>query len=475
LKNQRGDVLAAAERQGKLWVLNGETMDAGTDAAAMFVQVPKATLQQWHDRLGHLNFQGLLRMYSKGLVEGMEVVSKKLRFCLSCAEAKQTKSKQPTADTSDAAPTDEIGAVLGVDLKTDIRPADRNSNKHMLTVVDYGSSYNQVYLLQTKDEAPERLMEFLPEFERQYGVHVKVMRSDGGGEFFGHEFAAYCKRRGINQQSTLPDTSASNGKVERMHRTLMSSGRAMLRASGLPERYWVDAVKYASYIRNRVPTRANAEHRAPLDVLTGKEPKIAHILRFGSTCTSHVTHKKAASVKRRAEKAVVIGISEMQKGYRLFLPRIKRVITSADVQNIDRLAVHERETADVLNELHGESCSPRAGPDTGSETTNDSGESQTTGDRTKRSISVVRTKKRLRQVSSPAPGGSDSDSSHSGEDEYTGNPISAGTLRRVFGSRNKPRRHSEFELTQELIDEVAGSATLVLSEAMASSERLRAW
>ncbi|GMF57114.1 unnamed protein product [Phytophthora fragariaefolia] len=352
LKNPQGDVIAAVERQGKLWILTGETMDTGTDGAAMFVQAPKATLQLWHDRLVHLNFQDLLRMYSKCLTEDMEAVSKKLRFCLSCAEAKQTKSKQPTADTSDSAPTDEVGAVLGVDLKTDIRSADRNGNKHMLTIVDHGSSYRRVYLLQTKDEASERLMEFLPEFERQHGVQVKVVRSDGGGEFFGHEFAAYCKCHGMKQQSSLSDSSASNGKVERMHRTLVNSGRAMLWASGLPERYWGDAVKYASYIRNRVTTRANADHRAPLHVLTGKEPKIAHILRFGSTCAVHVAHKKAASVKRRAEKAVVIGISEMQKGYRWFLPRTNRIVTSADVQNIDRLDVHEKETTEVLNELH---------------------------------------------------------------------------------------------------------------------------
>ncbi|GMF16530.1 unnamed protein product [Phytophthora fragariaefolia] len=243
LKNPRGDVIAAAERQGKLWILTGEIMDAGTDGAGMFVQAPKATLQQWHDRLGHLNFRGLLWMYSKGLTEDMEVVSKKLRFFLSCAGAKQSKSKEHTADTSDSAPTDEV---LGLDLKTDIRPADRNGNKDMLTIVDYGSSYSRVYLLQTKDEASERLMEFLPEFERQHGVQVKVVRADGGGEFFGHEFAAYCMRHGIKQQSSLPDSSASDGKVERMHRTLMNSGSAMLWASSLPERYWGDAVNLHS-------------------------------------------------------------------------------------------------------------------------------------------------------------------------------------------------------------------------------------
>lgn len=83
-------------------------------------------------------------------------------------------------DTSTSAPTDEVGAVLGVDLKTDIKPPDRNGNKHLLTIVDYGSSFNRVYLLQMKDEAAKRILEFLPELERQYNVAVKVIRLDGG-------------------------------------------------------------------------------------------------------------------------------------------------------------------------------------------------------------------------------------------------------------------------------------------------------
>ncbi|KAJ8569341.1 hypothetical protein ON010_g5919 [Phytophthora cinnamomi] len=148
-----------------MWVLRGETADANADAAAMFVQMPKATLHHWHERLGHVNSQDLLRMYSKRLVDGMEVVAKRLRFCLPCAEAKQTKSKQPTVDTSDPASTDEIGAVLGVDLKTDIKPPDRNGHKHLLAIADHGSCFIRVYLLQKKDEAARRILEFLPEFK----------------------------------------------------------------------------------------------------------------------------------------------------------------------------------------------------------------------------------------------------------------------------------------------------------------------
>lgn len=69
-------MIAVAERQGKVWVLNGETVDASADSVAMFAQVPKAILQHWHERLGHLNFQDLPRMYSKGLASDMDVISK---------------------------------------------------------------------------------------------------------------------------------------------------------------------------------------------------------------------------------------------------------------------------------------------------------------------------------------------------------------------------------------------------------------
>ncbi|KAJ8524908.1 hypothetical protein ON010_g16208 [Phytophthora cinnamomi] len=312
LSNHAGNVVAIAERRGKLWILHGEAANSHKGAAAMFVDVPTSTLQHWHQRLGHVNFQDLLRMYSKGLTNDMGLVSKKLRFCMSCAEAKQQKNKQPQVDTSTSAPTEEIGAVLDMDLKVDLDP-DRNGNKHMLTIVDYGSSYNRVYLLQCKDEAAKHVMDFIPEFQRQYGATVKVIRTDGGGEFRGREILAFLKRHGIRLQLTLTDNSASNGKAERMHRTIMNSARAMLWASKLPERYWGDAARYASYIRNHLPTRANVDYKSPLHVLQDKVPKVAHILRFGSRCTAHIAHKTSASLKKRAERAIIIGISEQHK------------------------------------------------------------------------------------------------------------------------------------------------------------------
>ncbi|GMF25153.1 unnamed protein product [Phytophthora fragariaefolia] len=260
-------------------------------------------------------------------------------------------------DTSGSAPTDELGAVICMDLKTDLKP-DRNGHRHVLTIVDHASNYNQVFLLHTKDEAFDKFLVFANDFQRQYDLNIKVVRTDGGGEFLNSQFEDYAACNGIHLQNTHPDTSASNGKAERFHRTLMNSARAMLWASTLPQRYWGDAVLYASYIRNIVPTRANADYKSPIDVLTGKQPRVSHILKFGSKCTVFIPRKTGRSLQKRAEKAIILGVSTKQKGYRLLLPRTKKFVISPDVQNVDKLDVQDPSTAKVLQHLHGENSSP---------------------------------------------------------------------------------------------------------------------
>ncbi|OWZ14641.1 ABC transporter [Phytophthora megakarya] len=177
-------------------------------------------------------------------------------------------------------------------LKTDHQP-DRGGHRLILTIVDHGSNCNEVHLLHTKDEAFNKLVTFTNAFQQQFDLNINVIRTDGGGEFVNAKFSKCAKQNGIRNQHTHPNTSASNGKAERFHRTLINSARAMLWASSLPHRYWGGAVTYASYIRNRVSTRANADYNFPLEVLTGKAPRVSHSLRFGSKCKVHI-HRKTA-------------------------------------------------------------------------------------------------------------------------------------------------------------------------------------
>lgn len=294
-----GSIVAEAIERGGLWIVNAITLGSpGPGGSAYFVNIKVNTLQKWHERLGHVNYQDLLRMASKNLVNGIALANKKATFCMACAEGKQSRNPQPMEDTSDSAPTDEIGAVICMDLKTDLSP-DRTGHRHILTIVGHASNYNEVYLLHAKSDAFDKFLHFANTFQRQYNLKIKVLRTDGRGEFINAKFSEYAERHGIRLQISHPNTSASNGKAERYHRTLMNSARAMLWASSLPKRYWGDAVLYASYIRNRVSTRSNADHKSPLEVLTGKPPRVSHI--FTVWFKVHCTYPAQNSTKSRQE------------------------------------------------------------------------------------------------------------------------------------------------------------------------------
>ncbi|OWZ17305.1 Copia-like retrotransposable element [Phytophthora megakarya] len=97
-----------------------------------------------------------------------------------------------------------------------------------------------------------------------------------------------------------------------------------------------------------------SNEKAERFLLTGKTPHVSHILRFESMCTVHIHRKTTRSLGKKAEKAVVVGISTTEKGYVLYLPRTKRFTTSQDIQNVDKLDIQHPETAEVLHRLHGE-------------------------------------------------------------------------------------------------------------------------
>ncbi|POM76510.1 Integrase catalytic core protein [Phytophthora palmivora] len=324
---------------------------------------------------------------------------------------------------------------------------DGTKQSIILTNVYYyhSSNYNQVFLMHTKDEAFDKFLLFANDFQRQYDLKIKVLRTDGGGEFLNKQFNEYAARNGIRLQNTHPDTSASNGKAERFHRTLMNSARAMLWASSLPQRYWGDAVLYASYIRNRVTTRANADFKSPLAVLTGKQPRVSHILKFGSKCTVFLPCKTGRSLRKRAEKAIVLGISTTQKGYRLLIPRTKRFITSPDLQNIDKMDVQDPCTAEVLHELHGENA-------------------------TSNPVSVGTSNQVAQPVQMPTITDPSEEEVETGVPEDFGRPIPAGVLRRVFGKR-KPTVPAEFKLPRSFIDAFVGPAHAMMIIKAADHER----
>ncbi|MCO5569448.1 hypothetical protein L7F22_023160 [Adiantum nelumboides] len=141
--------------------------------------------------------------------------------------------------------------------------------------------------------------------EKASGRSIKTLRSDGGGEYFSHEFNNFLLEHGIRRQTTCMYTPQQNGVAERKNRYIVEVARRMLNEMHVPLFYWADAVTMANYIMNRCPT-AGIHEKTPEEELRSK-------------------------MDAHAEKCIFIGYSLEKKGYRCYNPNTKQLQVSQDV------------------------------------------------------------------------------------------------------------------------------------------------
>ena len=79
------------------------------------------------------------------------------------------------------------------------------------------------------------------------------MRSDKGDEYINRNFEEFCKRTGVMQQFTAPDTPQQKGISERMGEIIMNVTRCFLVETDLPKRLWCELASItAVFFKNRM-------------------------------------------------------------------------------------------------------------------------------------------------------------------------------------------------------------------------------
>ncbi|DBA01373.1 TPA: hypothetical protein N0F65_001612, partial [Lagenidium giganteum] len=214
-----------------------------------------------------------------------------------------------------------------------LTPRDRRGNRYIVNFIDHKSNYTRVFLAKSKDEAAKKFKHFLTFFEKRFDCRIHILRTNGGGEYQNVDL--FCKQSGVARQISEPRNQASNGKAERMHRTILDVARCMLFGCNLPPMFWGDAVEYAAYIiLNR-----------------RKAPNLIDIVVFGSACTVYREPRQKSALARR-------GVEGVTKGYRVYLVQekkqhIKNIVTLNDEQNRQLRAKLEREPSDDTRGTEG--------------------------------------------------------------------------------------------------------------------------
>jgi hypothetical protein len=85
-----------------------------------------------------------------------------------------------------------------------ISPVTPRGNKYILLLVDDLSRYMWVAMIPSKDRATAAIRDILVRAEGEFGLKLKALRTNCGGNFTATEFTDYCVAEGVHHQHTTP-------------------------------------------------------------------------------------------------------------------------------------------------------------------------------------------------------------------------------------------------------------------------------
>ena len=103
--------------------------------------------------------------------------------------------------------------------------------------------------------------------------------------------------------------------------------RSMMKAKGMPSRFWREAVTTAVFILNRSLTKA-LTGKTSFEAWYGHNPSMSFLWTFG-----HIrkTKPNLTKLEDRSTPMVFLGYAEGTKAYRLYDPKRGKVVISRDV------------------------------------------------------------------------------------------------------------------------------------------------
>lgn len=281
------------------------------------------TVDTWHKRLGHASKSKLAQL------DFLKKISFKNKdnICDSCEKAKNTRQPFPTSSIK----TNGSFELLHCDIWGRYRTPSFTSANYFLTIVDDFSRAVWVFLIKHKSDASRCLIDFHKMVENRFEKRVKRVRCDNGGEFTSKLMVDFYAKQGILLETTCPHTPQQNGVVERKHRHLLETARALMFEANLPKRFWGECILTAAYVINRLPSEV-LRHKTPYELLFDHKPDYDHMRVFGCLTYYRSNETRGDKFEWRGRPGVFMGYPPGTKGYKIFDLEKRKIVISRDTR-----------------------------------------------------------------------------------------------------------------------------------------------
>jgi transposase InsO family protein len=287
-------------------------------------------VETWHRRLGHCGNRAIINMARDGAVKGD--LSTTPPRCNNCILGKQARSSVPRVREGEKA-TARLGRVY-VDLTGPMSIKTKAGNWYLMNIIDDFSSYVWSIPLASKSDATQALQTWHRAIVNQSDARLKIINTDNG-ELLSNATTDWCVAHGIVHHLTAPHTSAHNGRVERLHRTIMGKARAMRLACNAPSELWDEFCATAAYLTNFTTSSSN-DGKTPHELWFSSKPSLTHLREIGCKAFALILSPNP-KIYQRSVPCILIGYAPHSKAYRLWNPASGRIFNSFHVTFVEHL------------------------------------------------------------------------------------------------------------------------------------------
>jgi len=253
-------------------------------------------MELWHRHMGHFNIDLIKDKLSK------------INFskrCKICSKSKLKNFPYPPAKNN----TKETFELIHMDLVY-VPDYSVYGNKYFLTILDDYSRYSWICFIENKSKTFDAFINWYNQIKNIFNKNIKYIKTDNGTEFFNNRFREFYDKTGIVHESTIPYNPQQNGRVERLHGTLISNAEAMLADAKLNHKFWEDAVSTANYIHNRLPHKGN-NNKIPYEILYNDKVDYNKFRVFGCLTYFYVPKQFRKKFSNTTLPGIFLGYDEI--------------------------------------------------------------------------------------------------------------------------------------------------------------------